>query len=105
MEHTPITKKQMRWMIAGQVMTLVLTCLSIWISDKIVPKVLGGIMVALTLYVIIDTFLRWKRNPLVDENADEEFLEDKKNSLSAMLGTFLILFAAIFFIVMAIRAF
>ena len=105
MEPKPITKKQMRWQIAAQVLTLVLTGLSIWISDSILQKALGGILVALTLYVIIDTFLRWKKHPLVDENADEEFMEDKKNSLSAMLGTFLILFAAIFFIVMAIRAF
>ena len=34
-----------------------------------------------------------------------KYLEDKKSALSAMLGTFLILFAAIFFIVLAIRAF
>ena len=105
MEPKPITKKQMRWQVAAQVLTLVLTGLSIWISDSIVQKALGGILAAVTLCVIIDTFLRWKRHPLVDESADEEFMEDKKSSLSAMLGTFLILFAAIFFIVMAIRAF
>ena len=105
MEPKPITKKQMRWQIAGQVLTLVLTGLSIWISDSIVQKVLGGFLVAITLYVIIDTFLRWKKHPLVDEKADEEYMEDKKSALSAMLGTLLILFAAIFFIVMAVRSF
>jgi F0F1-type ATP synthase assembly protein I len=105
MEPKPITKKQMRWLIGGQVLTLVLTGLSIWISESIVQKALGGLLFALTIYVIIETFLRWKKHPLVDEEADEEFMEDQKSSLSAILGSLLILFAAIFFIVMSIRAF
>lgn len=103
MEPKPITKKQMRWLIGGQVLTLVLTGLSIWISESIVQKALGGLLFALTIYVIIETFLRWKKHPLVDEEADEEFMEDQKSSLSAILGSLLILFAAVFFIVMAIR--
>jgi uncharacterized membrane protein YfcA len=105
MESKPITKKQMRWLIGGQVLTLVLTGLSIWISESIVQKALGGLLFALSIYMIIETFLRWKKHPLVDEEADEEFMEDQKSSLSAILGSLLILFAAIFFIVMAIRAF
>lgn len=105
MEPKPITKKQMRWLIGGQVLTLVLTGLSIWISESIVQKALSGLLFALSIYMIIETFLRWKKHPLVDEEADEEFMEDQKSSLSAILVSLLILFAAIFFIVMAIRAF
>ena len=51
------------------------------------------------------TYLRWKKHPLVDEEADEEFMEEKKSSISAILGSLFILFAAIFLLVMAIRAF
>ena len=105
MEHKPITKKQMRWQIASQILTLVLTCASIWISKSIVQKALGGIMIALVVYAMVETILRWKRYPQVDRNADEAFMEDKKSVLSALLATYLILAAAIFFIVMAIRAF
>ena len=105
MELKPITRKQMRWQIAGQVFTLALTGLSIWISESIVKKALGGFLVAITLYIIIETFLRWKKHPLVDEKSDEVFMEEKKSSLSAMLGTFLILAVAIFLIVKAIMAF
>ena len=105
MEYRPITKKQMRWQIASQVFTLVLTGFSIWISQSIVQKALGGILFALTLFFIIETFLRWKKHPLEDEEADEEFMENKKSALSAMLGTYLILAVAVLFIVIAIRAF
>ena len=105
MEQKPITKKQMRWQIAGQVLTLILTCLSIWISKSMVGKATGGILVAVALYAIIDTYLRWKKHPLVDEEADEEFMEEKKSSISAILGSLFILFAAIFLLFMAIRAF
>ena len=105
MEHKPITKKQMRWQIATQVITLVLTGFSIWISQSVVQKALGGFIFALSLYVIIDTFVRWKKHPLVDEKVDEEYMEEQKSALSAILSTLLILAAAIFFIVMAIRAF
>ena len=34
MERKPITKKQMRWQIASQVLTLMLACVSIWISKS-----------------------------------------------------------------------
>ena len=47
MELKPITRKQMRWQIAGQVFTLALTGLSIWISESIVKKALGGFLVAM----------------------------------------------------------
>ena len=105
MERKPITKKQMRWQIASQVLTLMLACVSIWISKSMVQKALGGILVAIAVYAIVDTILRWKRHPLVDKNADEEFMEEKKSAISAMLSTYLILAAVIFFIVMAVRAF
>ena len=105
MERKPITQKQMRWQIALQVLTLILACISIWISKSMVQKVLGGILVALAVYAIVETILRWKRYPIVDTNADEAFMEEKKSAWSAMLSTYLILGAVIFFIVMAIRAF
>ena len=105
MEPKPITKKQMRWQIASQVLILILTSASIWISKSIVQKALGGILVILSVYAIIETILRWKRYPIVDINADEEFMEEKKSAWSAMLSTYLILGAVIFFIVMAVRAF
>ena len=105
MEHKPITKKQMRWQIAGQALSVVLTGLSIWLGRGIVAKVLAGVVLACSVYSIIYTIWLWKKHPLVDEAADREFMEDKKTSLTAFGGIFLILFASIFFIVMAIRAF
>ena len=105
MEHKPITKKQMRWQIATQVITLVLTGFSIWISQSVVQKALGGFIFALTLYVIIDTFVRWKKHPLVDEKGDEAFMEEKTNTLFATVGTILILSTVIFFIIVVIQAF
>lgn len=105
MEHKPITKKQMRWQIAGQVLTAVLTGIGLWLGSSVVEKILAGAVLACSVGTIVYTIWLWKKHPLVDEEADREFMEDKKTSFTAFGGVLLILFAIVFFIIMAIRAF
>lgn len=105
MKLKPITKKQMRWQIAGEVFTLILTGLNIWLSKSIALKVFGGILILLALNEAVVTFLRWKKFPLVDEKGDEAFMEEKTNTLFATVGTILILSTVIFFIIVVIQAF
>ena len=87
MEHKPITKKQMCWQIAGQVLTAVLTGIGLWLGRSVVERILAGVVLACSVGTVIYTIWLWKKHPLVDEEADREFMEDKKSSFTAFGGS------------------
>jgi uncharacterized membrane protein YedE/YeeE len=104
MEHKPITRKQMRWQITLQVVSIVLMGAGLVFGRTIVDKILFGLGFSVSVYSIIDFVLRWKKHPLVDEEGDREFVEEKKSALISGIVAAIISMAVIIFIIMAVRA-
>ena len=104
MEHKPITKKQMRWQIALQVVSMVLMGVGLVFGRTLVDKILFGLGFSVSIYIIIDFFLRWKKYPLVDEKGDREFVKETKSALISGTVVAIISMAIIIFIILAVRA-
>ena len=104
MEHKPITKKQMRWQIALQVVSMVLMGVGLVFGSTLVDKILFGLGFAVSIYIIIDFVRRWKKHPLVDEKGDREFVEETKSALIRGTVTVIVSMAIIIFIILAVRA-
>lgn len=104
MEHKPITKKQMRWQVALQVVSIVLMGVGLIFGRTRAHKILFGLGFSVSVYSIIDYVRRWKKYPLVDEKGDREFVEETKSSLINGIVVTIISMAVIIFIIMAVRA-
>ena len=104
MEHKPITKKQMRWQIAMQVVSMVLMGVGLVFGSTLVHKILFGLGFSVSIYIIIDFVRRWKKHPLVDEKGDREFVEETKSALISGTVTVIVSMAIIIFIILAVRA-
>ena len=104
MEHKPITKKQMRWQVVLQVVSIVLMGVGLVFGRTLVHLILFGLGFSVSIYGIVDFVRRWKKHPLVDEKGDREFVEETKRALISGTVVTIISMALIIFIIVAIRA-